>query len=244
MIDLEKVKGFTVNDHPSQFEFVFHVTGESDYRFRVMMKTEWDEVMEILKNSYTESTGKALAVYCVPAPNLKDFHTVKGDVKKGISWMPPKTSWIYDQAEESKGPDHLTGGPSSESWQWSTEGTTLYSRKEGETVCLEDFIVKRVIGKGSFGKVFLVQKRGKDDVYAMKSIRKDILLQNDQVESTKLEKEILLKAEHPFLVKMEYIFQTEQKVYFVMIFVRGGELFTHLNKVRRFPESWAKFYAA
>ena len=113
----------------------------------------------------------------------------------------------------------------------------MYSRKEGETVCLEDFIVKRVIGKGSFGKVFLVQKRGKDDVYAMKSIRKDILLQNDQVESTKLEKEILLKAEHPFLVKMEYIFQTEQKVYFVMIFVRGGELFTHLNKVRRFPES-------
>ena len=53
-----------------------------------------------------------------------------------------------------------------------------------------------------------------------------------------------MKAQHPFLVKMEYIFQTDSKVYFVMIFVRGGELFTHLNKVRRFPEARAKFYAA
>jgi len=78
----------------------------------------------------------------------------------------------------------------------------------------------------------------------MKSIRKDVLIQNDQIESTKLEKQILMQAKHPFLVSMAYIFQTEQKVYFVMNFIRGGELFTHLNKVRRFPESRAKFYAA
>ena len=71
---------------------------------------------------------------------------------------------------------------------------------------LEDFNVKSVIGKGSFGKVFLVEKRSDGKLYAMKSIRKDILIQNDQIESTKLEKEILLKGNHPFLVKMEYIF--------------------------------------
>ncbi len=71
---------------------------------------------------------------------------------------------------------------------------------------LDDFEVKKVIGKGSFGKVFLVKKRSDGKLYAMKSIRKDVLIQNDQIESTKLEKEILLKAEHPFLVKMEYIF--------------------------------------
>jgi len=52
------------------------------------------------------------------------------------------------------------------------------------------------------------------------------------LEGTKLEKEILMKAEHPFLVKMMYVFQSEQKVYFVMDFCAGGELFTHLNKVR------------
>ena len=93
--------------------------------------------------------------------------------------MPPKTSRVYDAPEESKGDDFNPNGAAPESWKRSSEGTTLYSWKEGETVCLEDFIVKRVIGKGSFGKVFLVQKRGRDDVFAMKSIRKDILLQND-----------------------------------------------------------------
>jgi serum/glucocorticoid-regulated kinase 2 len=52
-----------------------------------------------------------------------------------------------------------------------------------------------------------------------------------------------MKAQHPFLVGMDYVFQTDQKIFFVMRFVRGGELFMHLSKVRRFPEDQAKFYA-
>ena len=77
----------------------------------------------------------------------------------------------------------------------------------------------------------------------MKSIRKDVMIENDQIESAKMEKQILLNNKHPFLVKMSYVFQTEQKVYFVMNFIRGGELFTHLNNEKRFAEDKAKFYA-
>lgn len=101
-----------------------------------------------------------------------------------------------------------------------------------------------MLGKGSFGKVFLVEKKSDHKLYAMKSLRKDVILENDQVESTKLEKEILLKAKHPFFVKMAYIFQTDQKIYFVMNFIRGGELFTHLQNEKRFKEERTKFYAA
>ena len=57
---------------------------------------------------------------------------------------------------------------------------------------MADFVIKSVIGRGSFGKVFLVQKKDTKKVYAMKSLRKDVILENDQVESTKLEKDILL----------------------------------------------------
>ena len=64
----------------------------------------------------------------------------------------------------------------------------------------------------------------------MKSLRKDTILDYDQIESTILEKDILQKADHPFLVGMEYVFQTELKIFFVMKFVRGGELFMHLRK--------------
>ena len=121
---------------------------------------------------------------------------------------------------------------------------TLFTKnKDEKNVGLKDFVIKSVIGRGSFGKVFLVQKAGSSKVYAMKSLRKDVILDYDQIESTLLEKEILQKADHPFLVGMEYVFQTDQKIFFVMKFVRGGELFMHLRKVRQFPEKRAKFYA-
>lgn len=121
---------------------------------------------------------------------------------------------------------------------------TLYAKAGDVKVGLADFNIKKVIGRGSFGKVFLVQKKGGQDVYAMKSLRKDVILDYDQVESTKLEKEILLQADHPFLVGMNYVFQTESKIFFVMRFVRGGELFMHLRNSTRFTEERAKFYSA
>jgi serum/glucocorticoid-regulated kinase 2 len=91
--------------------------------------------------------------------------------------------------------------------------------------------------------VFLVQKSGSKEVYAMKSLRKDVILEYDQVESTKLEKDILLEADHPFLVGMSYVFQTPEKIFFVMRFVRGGELFMHLRNAQRFSEDRARFYS-
>ena len=69
-------------------------------------------------------------------------------------------------------------------------------------------------------------------MYAMKSLKKSVIIEYDQVESTRLEKNILQQADHPFLVGMEYVFQTDMKIFFVMKFVRGGELFMHLRKAR------------
>jgi len=92
-------------------------------------------------------------------------------------------------------------------------------------VVLGDFLLMKVIGRGSFGKVYLVQKNDDKAVFAMKCLRKDKILDYDQVESTLLEKEILQKADHPFLVGMEYVFQTDARLFFIMKFVRGGELF-------------------
>ena len=87
---------------------------------------------------------------------------------------------------------------------------TLFQRAAQEKPAeLKDFTIKSVIGKGSFGKVFLVQKQDTHGVFAMKSLRKDVIIDYDQIESTLLEKEILQKADHPFLVGMEYVFQTD-----------------------------------
>lgn len=61
--------------------------------------------------------------------------------------------------------------------------------------------------------------------YAMKALKKSEIIEQDSFESTKLEKKIMQVADHPFIVKMKYVFQTEDKLCFVMEFVRGGELY-------------------
>ena len=101
-----------------------------------------------------------------------------------------------------------------------------------------------MVGKGTFGKVFMVENVKNGKLYAMKCIRKDIILENDQMENIQLEKDILYSINHPFLVNMEYVFQNEYRIYFLMKFVKGGELFRHLVEVRMFPENQAKFFAA
>lgn len=125
------------------------------------------------------------------------------------------------------------------------QNSTLFSRHDTiKNVCLEDFQVIKVIGRGSFGKVCLVQYKSTKEFYAMKSLKKDVLLDHEQVESTLLEKKILEHLDHPFLLGMVFCFQTIERIYFVMPFIRGGELFQHLKTVKCFPEDKVRFYAA
>lgn len=78
----------------------------------------------------------------------------------------------------------------------------------------------------------------------MKCIRKDIVIEHESVESLEVEKLILLQVNHPFIIGMDYVFQKAFRIYFIMDFIQGGELFKHLSDQKRFAESKAKFYAA
>jgi p70 ribosomal S6 kinase len=73
-------------------------------------------------------------------------------------------------------------------------------------VRLQDFIIKKMIGKGAFGKVYLVQNKNTKKIYAMKCIRKDVVIDADFFDSLKLEKDILYGVEHPFIVSMDFVF--------------------------------------
>jgi serine/threonine protein kinase len=91
-----------------------------------------------------------------------------------------------------------------------------------------------------------MQVKKKDDgrVFAMKVLRKEAIIARKQVAHTKAEKSILQKIQHPFIVKLHYAFQTNEKLYMILDYVNGGELFFHLKKEGRFQEARVRFYAA
>ncbi|XP_030665818.1 ribosomal protein S6 kinase alpha-2 isoform X1 [Nomascus leucogenys] len=119
--------------------------------------------------------------------------------------------------------------------------------KEGfEKADPSQFELLKVLGQGSYGKVFLVRKvKGPDagQLYAMKVLKKATLKVRDRVRS-KMERDILAEVNHPFIVKLHYAFQTEGKLYLILDFLRGGDLFTRLSKEVMFTEEDVKFYLA
>jgi len=108
------------------------------------------------------------------------------------------------------------------------------------------FELLKVLGQGSFGKVFLVRKTVGSDrgqLYAMKVLKKAKLKVRDRVR-TKMERNILVDVNHPFIVKVYYAFQTDGNLYMVLAYLRGGDLFTRLSKELMFTEDDVKIYLA
>ncbi|KAF6143018.1 hypothetical protein GIB67_041086 [Kingdonia uniflora] len=109
---------------------------------------------------------------------------------------------------------------------------------------LEDFEVMKVVGQGSFGKVFQVKKKGTLEVYAMKVVRKDKIMEKNHVEYMKAERDIMTKLDHPYIVQLRYSFQTKYRLYLVLDFVNGGHLFFQLYHHGLFREDLARVYTA
>jgi len=112
---------------------------------------------------------------------------------------------------------------------------------------ITDFDLLKVVGKGAFGKVMLVRKRNgadKGSIFAMKVLKKSMIIAKGQVEHTNSERSILREIDHPFIVCLRYAFQSDEKLYLVTDYYSGGSLFYHLRKARGFSENRTRFYAA
>ena len=261
-IPLDQVDGVTVSQISD--EFVIHIPAEYDYRLMSLRKRE---VLGVLQRNFQDCTGQALPVNYVDKIVLKDLCLTKSQAKtnkkKGIAPTMSSAALVSSQAEEAAASavdDGAAAGGAGGAGGGAAGGAAglpdKYAMARRETVslsggasnvCVEDFELLTVIGRGSFGKVMQVRKKGGADVgaiYAMKILRKEAIIERNQVEHTKAERQILEEIDHPFLMKMHYAFQTPPKLYFVMDMITGGELFFHLKNERRFNEERARLYTA
>jgi len=236
-IPLALIDSVTVSE--ASDEFVVHVPGEYDYR---MMSLRKNEVVEALCDEYESLTGDKLVVNKTKQTALKSVTATK--TTKSRRFLPDlgrafaRLSVSEGSKISSEDVESLAAEKGSKVTQWG------HSEKES-TVTPNDFNLIKVIGRGSFGKVMLVTLKGDESkVFALKVLIKAAIIERNQVEHTVAEREILEMIDHPFLMKMHWAFQTEHKLYFVMDFLRGGELFFHLKNERRFQEPRARFYTA
>lgn len=110
---------------------------------------------------------------------------------------------------------------------------------------LNDFELIRVIGRGSYAKVLMVELKRTKRIYAMKVIKKALVTDDEDIDWVQTEKHVFETASnHPFLVGLHSCFQTPSRLFFVIEFVRGGDLMFHMQRQRRLPEDHARFYVA
>lgn len=144
-----------------------------------------------------------------------------------------------DEEELTDNTSQTTNGSSDE------ENQMNLGPSESNNARPSDFDFFKVIGKGSFGKVLLAKHKVEEKFYAVKVLNKAHIMRKNEAKHIMSERNVLVKnVQHPFLVGLHYSFQTADKLYFVLDYVNGGELFFHLQKERSFSETRAKFYAA
>ncbi|XP_044758172.1 atypical protein kinase C isoform X2 [Coccinella septempunctata] len=147
--------------------------------------------------------------------------------------------------------DHLREFPEAPQADLSGESVPVEDPKEdldiGSTrqYSLNDFELIRVIGRGSYAKVLMVELKKTKRIYAMKVIKKALVTDDEDIDWVQTEKHVFETASnHPFLVGLHSCFQTPSRLFFVIEFVRGGDLMFHMQRQRRLPEEHARFYAA
>uniref|UniRef100_G3U4V2 Serine/threonine-protein kinase 32B n=2 Tax=Loxodonta africana TaxID=9785 RepID=G3U4V2_LOXAF len=113
---------------------------------------------------------------------------------------------------------------------------------EDEEVNFDHFQILRAIGKGSFGKVCIVQKRDTKKMYAMKYMNKQKCIERDEVRNVFRELQVMQSLEHPFLVNLWYSFQDEEDMFMVVDLLLGGDLRYHLQQNVHFTEGDVKLY--
>lgn len=220
-IDLTTLKGITASKITD--EFVLHGNDlEYDYNY---ISPKKKLIIQIINEAYFAIKQTHILFCLLEEKNLKKVVTLKDEKKKDLSFTRMSQVNLEDIVQFYAPP---VDKPS--------RSSTIFQPSDFRNVA--------IIGRGSFSKVTLVEFLKTKEPFAIKSLRKDVILDHDQVDNLLLEKKILEELEHPFLVNLVFSFQTEDRINFVLPYLPGGELFTYFRSSKIFDEERARFYSA
>ena len=236
-IDYTKIIGITLSKQSD--EFVIHCL-EMDYDYQFISQKK-KTIVEIIAKNYELIKEEELKLFEINVKNLNQFVTTKKEKEKQQSKSRmPKTGQINVK-------DYLFGNKS------KTDVNIFQSKisKKSNSINFkniqanyEDFEIKSVIGRGSVGKILLAKYIKDGKYYAIKSMRKDQIISEGIADNILVEKNILIKSQCEFILKLSFFFQTPERIYYVTPFIKGGDLYHKLKSEIFFKEDLVRFYTA
>ncbi|KAK8556570.1 hypothetical protein V6N13_064593 [Hibiscus sabdariffa] len=177
-----------------------------------------------------------------PLPVPDSIEVGRAELETTVSYDEP--ALVCSRWHSLLGPSSLVGAVLKLCKLTLCETGDLVDHTKASSIGIEDFEVLKVVGRGGFGKVYQVRKKGTQEIYAMKVMRKDKIMSKNHAECMKSERDILTQVDHPFIIKLRYSFQTKYRLYLILDFINGGDLCFQLHHHGLFREDLGRIYAA
>ncbi|OBT53148.1 AGC/AKT protein kinase [Pseudogymnoascus sp. 24MN13] len=244
LLDFDKVQVF-VNSVSGSPENPLWAGDNTQYKFDVSRVTELAVHLYLRNPNATPGSGRSQDIFLGVTrinPRFEERQKFEENPNAGKKAR-EKAAAEFATREKSM-------GQSGTEWlevQYGTGRIKLgveYVENRQRALKIDDFDLLKVVGKGSFGKVMMVKKKDTHRIYALKTIRKAHIISRSEVAHTLAERSVLSQINNPFIVPLKFSFQSPEKLYLVLAFVNGGELFHHLQKEQRFDINRSRFYTA
>ncbi|EME79533.1 uncharacterized protein MYCFIDRAFT_57555 [Pseudocercospora fijiensis CIRAD86] len=248
LVDFDKQQVF-VNSVSGTPESPVWAGESTQYKFDVSRSTEMNISLYIRNPSAPANSGRARDIFI---GTVRITPTFSEDAQSGATQPASSSDGKSSKKDKTMPPPQQStnGQVSGVNWHEIQFGTgsirigVKFVENRQRSLKVEDFELLKVVGKGSFGKVMQVMKKDTNRIYALKTIRKQHIISRSEVAHTLAERSVLAQINNPFIVPLKFSFQSPDKLYLVLAFVNGGELFHHLQKEQRFDINRSRFYAA